>query len=148
MSEDQLRKEQLDYRKENREDHQSIMEMINAIKKETVEAVKEENKLLIATNDKILKSYRYVVKWAGIIMVCFFGWLALGYLGSKETLKELQTDFGIILFIAPKDHSESTMFDEIRDKYNPKRGPTKKSSTKDSIFGSAIIKKDEEDLTL
>ena len=148
MYDEQLRRELLEYQKENRENHQSIIDTISTIKQETVDSVKEQNEALIVANDKILKAYRYVVKWAGIIMVCFFGWLAVGYLGTKETLKELKTDFGYILILAPKDHEKVEMFNEIRDKYNPKRGASTDKNKKDSIFGSAFIKKNEEDVIL
>lgn len=148
MSEDQIRRELLAYKEENRESHQNILHEIHSIKKETIEAVSKQNEDLIAANEKILCAYKSVVKWAAVVMVGFFGWLALDHLSTKASLSDLKTDFGYILLIAPKDHSDVIMFDEIKNKYNPKRGDTKRDTTNYSINNFGILKNDEEDIKL
>lgn len=148
MSEDQIRRELLAYREENQESHKAILDVIHSIKCETVEAVGKENKILIDANDKILKSYKTIVRLAAGVMIGFFGWLALDHLSTKASLSDLKTDFGYILLLAPKDHSETIMFDEIKNKYNPKRGTDKRDTTKYSINNFGVLKNDEEDIKL
>jgi|GEM_PF-5121324 len=148
MSEDQIRRELLAYREENQESHQAILDVIHSIKSETVEAVSKQNADMITANEKILSSYKTIVRLAAGVMLGFFGWLALDHLDNKAAIHDLKTDFGYILLIAPKDHSETIMFDEIKNKYNPKRGGTKRDTTKYSINRSGILKNDEEDVII
>ena len=144
MSEEQLRREFQESRIENREDHKSILEVIEKTKDDTIKAVEKQMQANQVANEKILKSYKTIVRLAAGVMVTFFGWLALDHINTKGEFSDLKTDFGYILLIAPKDHSETIMFDEIKNKYNPRRGS--KKQTDKPVKDQGVLKNDEEDI--
>ena len=148
MSEDQIRAELLQYRQDDQKQYEKLTEIIHQIKIDTVEAVKEQNEDARKQNDRILSSYKWLVRWIAAVMVCFFGWLAKDHLNLKSSLGDLRTDFGYVLEVSPPDHGQQLMFNIIKNKYNAKRGGTKRDTTKYSINSSGILKNDEEDVII
>jgi hypothetical protein len=149
MSEDQIRAELLQYRQDDQKQYEKLTEIIHQIKIDTVEAVKEQNEDARKQNDRILSSYKWLVRWIAAVMVCFFGWLAKDHLNLKSSLGDLRTDFGYVLEVSPPDHGQQLMFNIIKNKYNPKRGAGKPDKQGDMMLNNkAVMKNEEEDITI
>ena len=126
MSEDQIRQELAEQRTLIREMHAELVNMIDQIKTSTVAIVTARNedlkKDLKEQTKELLRSFRWFIGILVIIVMAFFSWLAIDHLTLKSNVKELDHDYSSTILLAPKDHFESIMYENIVKKRNPTRG--------------------------
>ena len=164
MSEDQIRRELLSIRKELRDNqlqvqeniqknHDAVIESISNLKEDTTIKIEKETNKWKEHQQQILdeyklqqknaiSTYKWVIRWIAGVMIIFFGWLAKDHFNLKSTTMDLKTDFGYVLILAPEDHNKEIMFEEIKNKYNPKRG-SGNSNKKVTINKEGVLKKED-----